>query len=137
MELQTAVTTTVELPGVVADVREIDTGVAKFELQLSVREQVDRDGHPQGLSLALHFARDLFEHATITGAGRRLHRILDAIAADGDVVVGDLEITDAPERALSTLPPDTLGAPATLPDLLARAVAAHRRRSPSSQARPG
>uniref|UniRef100_UPI003B8A65F8 non-ribosomal peptide synthase/polyketide synthase n=1 Tax=Rhodococcus sp. TaxID=1831 RepID=UPI003B8A65F8 len=124
LELQTAGTASAELPGVVADVREVDTGVAKFELQLSVREQVDDGGQPQGLSVAVHFASDLFDRATITSVAERLQCILEAIAADGGTVVGDVEITDETERALSARAPDVRGAAATLPDLLSRAVAA-------------
>ncbi|KAA0022469.1 non-ribosomal peptide synthetase [Antrihabitans cavernicola] len=81
------------------------------------------------MHLELRYIGALFDRPTIESLGARLLRIIEAVAAvaaDASVLVGDIELTSADERAALT---QISGAPdemaATLPDLLAAAVAAN------------
>ncbi|MFE3292550.1 amino acid adenylation domain-containing protein, partial [Rhodococcus sp. NPDC059234] len=124
LEFQHGEPTTVTMPGLSAEAAEVDPGVAKFDLQLGVRERFDDSGRAAGLSATLRFATDLFDRATVAGIGDRLVRILAAAATDPTAVVGDIVITDEQERALVAHERPRRAAPtATLPELFASTAA--------------
>ncbi|WP_317616036.1 non-ribosomal peptide synthetase [Rhodococcus sp. MTM3W5.2] len=124
LEFQHGEPTTVAMPGLSAEAAEVDTGVAKFDLQLGVRERFDDSGRAAGLSAALRFATDLFDRTTVAGICDRLVRILAAAAADPTAVVGDIEITDEQERSLAARGrPGRAVPPTTLPELFTSAAA--------------
>ncbi len=81
-----------ELAGLTAAEIEIDTHTAKFDLQLTVRDTVD------GLLARIEYATDLFDASTITDFGTRLVRVLDAVSADPNVVIGDIDLLSTAER---------------------------------------
>ncbi|WP_084727954.1 non-ribosomal peptide synthetase [Rhodococcoides yunnanense] len=88
------------LPGLTVTGVDLDVATAKFDLQLAVTE-LPSDSAAEGPLLAeLTYARDLFDEDTALGFGRRLTAIIDAIVADPDVVIGDIDIVDASERAV-------------------------------------
>ncbi|MFD4398675.1 amino acid adenylation domain-containing protein [Kitasatospora sp. NPDC058478] len=68
--------------------------VAKFDLSFRFTEQ----GSQAGLSVAVEYAADLFDHATVTALAERLLRVLRAVAADPDAPIGSIEILDPAER---------------------------------------
>ncbi|WP_226438027.1 amino acid adenylation domain-containing protein, partial [Rhodococcus yananensis] len=78
-----------ELPGLSVSRQEIDTNVAKFDLELTVAENIDGAGVPQGMSAQFSYATDLFDRATVVSFAERFVRVLGAVVADPAVVVGD------------------------------------------------
>ncbi|MEV7938301.1 amino acid adenylation domain-containing protein, partial [Kitasatospora sp. NPDC088264] len=68
--------------------------VAKFDLSFRFTEQ----GSQAGLSVAVEYAADLFDHATATALAERLLRVLRTVAADPDAPIGSIEILDPAER---------------------------------------
>ncbi|MFC9362658.1 amino acid adenylation domain-containing protein, partial [Rhodococcus sp. NPDC057014] len=131
IEFRNAEGTHLELPGLTVDSLDVDLEVAKFDLELSVAEQVDEDGAPAGLAAGLRFATDVLGRDTVTRFGERFLRVLDSIAAAGALPVGDIDILDPAERE-SVLPAfaEPVGAHATLVELFERAA----ERSPGTTA---
>ncbi|GAA4617549.1 non-ribosomal peptide synthetase [Actinoallomurus liliacearum] len=79
----------VELPGLTARIRPLESGTAKFDLLL------DLDASGAG---ALEYATDLFDPATAEAVAARLDRLLTAVAADPDTRIGAIDLLDEPER---------------------------------------
>ncbi|WDZ83433.1 condensation domain-containing protein [Micromonospora cathayae] len=74
-----------------------DTGTAKFDLTLAVRE--DHDGAtPRGIRGVLEYATDLFDADTATRLADRLGRLLRAATADPDTPVTDLDLLTTDEH---------------------------------------
>ncbi|MCB8909519.1 non-ribosomal peptide synthase/polyketide synthase [Rhodococcus rhodochrous] len=116
----------VELRGLTLDVLDIDTAVARFDLQLTLTEDFAEDGTPNGLGAAFTYATDLFDHSTVRGFADRFVRILEAVVREPEVVVGDIDLLDADERlAVLESRNDTAHElePATLVDLFDARVA--------------
>ncbi|WP_084525422.1 amino acid adenylation domain-containing protein [Nocardia vaccinii] len=127
LAFQNVSTIDVALPGVQISRAEVDTGASQFDLQLILSEEAGETGAAQGLSGMLSYARDLFDEATAAGFAARLMRVLDAVAADPAVVVGDIDWLDAEERTMLTSqvgarPPARQRPPELLTDLFAAAV---------------
>ena len=55
-------------------------------------------GEPSGLDIVLEYATDLYDQGTAERIGRRLARVLEAVAADPDVAVTDIDLLDPEER---------------------------------------
>ncbi|WP_433560909.1 amino acid adenylation domain-containing protein [Nocardia sp. CA-151230] len=91
----------VALPDVRVARAEVDTGATQFDLQLVLSESSDA-GVAQGISGMMSYARDLFDEATAAGIIRRMVRVLEAVADDPAVVVGDIDWLDADERSALT-----------------------------------
>ncbi|WP_226438490.1 non-ribosomal peptide synthetase, partial [Rhodococcus yananensis] len=91
---------------------ESDFTPAKFDLQLTVIESFDAAGEPAGLSFGWTYATDLFDESTIAGFAERLTRILTAMSADPNRVVGDIEILSGTERSRVTAVHGGAAAPA-------------------------
>ncbi|MFJ2938552.1 condensation domain-containing protein, partial [Streptomyces sp. NPDC087219] len=86
------------LPGVRAETRQLSAGIAKFDLTVNFYEHRDRVGHPSGLDIVLEYATDLYDPDTVEAAGERLARVLDAVIADPDVRVADIELLSSAQR---------------------------------------
>ncbi|WP_159041713.1 non-ribosomal peptide synthetase, partial [Streptomyces aureus] len=86
------------LPGVRAETRQLSAGIAKFDLTVNFYEHRDRVGHPNGLDIVLEYATDLYDPDTVEAAGERLARVLDAVIADPDVKVADIELLSSAQR---------------------------------------
>ncbi|MGW5438980.1 amino acid adenylation domain-containing protein [Nocardia asteroides] len=86
----------VELPGLRVDPVEMPPVGAKFDLEWMLAENVDADGAPTGISGTLTFARDLFEESTARTLGDRFVDVLDALTADPNQVLGELDVTAPP-----------------------------------------
>ncbi|WP_229864726.1 condensation domain-containing protein, partial [Streptomyces djakartensis] len=87
-----------DLPGLQANPLPVGTAAAKFDLSFTVAEQDGKDGEAVGISGALDYASDLFDHGTAQDLAGRFVRLLDAVAADPGRRVGELEILDGAER---------------------------------------
>ncbi|MCX4983997.1 non-ribosomal peptide synthetase [Streptomyces sp. NBC_00572] len=86
------------LPGVRAETRQLSAGIAKFDLTVNFYEHRDRVGHPSGLDIVLEYATDLYDPDTVEAAGERLARVLDAVIADPDVKIADIELLSTAQR---------------------------------------
>jgi len=75
-----------------------DTGTAKFDLTLALRELRDESGAAQGLAGVLEYAADLFDHSTAARFTELLTRILDAVATDPALAIGEIEVLSDEER---------------------------------------
>ncbi|MCF8781843.1 non-ribosomal peptide synthetase [Rhodococcus ruber] len=91
----------VTLPDVEIESVDLGGAVAKFDLQLTVSPR-EEAGKPAGMSAQFTYATDLFDESTVQGFAGRLIRLLAALAAGTDRVVGDLDLLDTAEhRALA------------------------------------
>ncbi|MEV6428724.1 amino acid adenylation domain-containing protein, partial [Nocardia sp. NPDC051463] len=84
---------TVTLPGLELDVVEFDTGTAKFDVQLTVGEAADGV-----LNLSWNYATELFDPETVASFADRLMRILQSVAEDPAIIVGDIDLLGEAER---------------------------------------
>ncbi|WP_330183508.1 amino acid adenylation domain-containing protein [Nocardia sp. NBC_01503] len=107
-----------ELPGLRVEPIEMPLPLAKFDLEFTVAESAD------GLAVSVQYATDLFQEGAVQALAHRLARVLDHIAGDSAVPVGDIDLLSAHERRLLREWNDTSQAIAvTLPHLLTRAAA--------------
>jgi amino acid adenylation domain-containing protein len=70
-----------EIPGLSMDVMEVETGSAKFDLYLLMRES------EQGFAGTLEYNRDLFDDATMTRLLGHFRRMLEGVAAAPDLPI--------------------------------------------------
>uniref|UniRef100_UPI0012FB6AA8 non-ribosomal peptide synthase/polyketide synthase n=1 Tax=Nocardia crassostreae TaxID=53428 RepID=UPI0012FB6AA8 len=88
-----------ELPDLTVSADELEVDIAKFDLQWTLTEQRGLTGEPNGLSVVLSYATDLFDARTVTEFGRRYLRVLETAIAAPETVVRDIDILDEGERA--------------------------------------
>ncbi|WP_439957560.1 amino acid adenylation domain-containing protein [Nocardia crassostreae] len=98
LALQNNETAVLELPGLTVAALDAELAAAKFDLQIGVDPLRAADGSPGELVVVFSYATDLFDEATMEALGRRLERILTAVATDPHLPVGDIDILDAAER---------------------------------------
>ncbi|WP_430333761.1 amino acid adenylation domain-containing protein [Rhodococcus sp. ACT016] len=99
---------------------DFDAAVAKFDLAVTLAEA---EAGASGLDVDLTYATDLFDEATMRSFADRFVLVLAAVAADTDVVVGDIDLLDAAEASALTAATDGTGSePALLPQILAAAA---------------
>ncbi|MFD6058124.1 amino acid adenylation domain-containing protein [Rhodococcus wratislaviensis] len=90
---------------------------ANFDLQLTVTES----GPGGRMHLDFGYDADLYEQSTIEHFASRLVRFLDAVSADPQLPVGDIDLFDAAERAaLVPAVGPAAPAPSTLREILTR-----------------
>ncbi|WP_082393480.1 non-ribosomal peptide synthetase [Nocardia arizonensis] len=94
LDLQNIESRALELAGLNVGDLDIDTGTAKFDLHLSLREA------GAGLAAVIDYATDLFDARTVATFAERLCRILDAIVADPTRTVADIDVLAPAERTL-------------------------------------
>ncbi|WP_249357923.1 non-ribosomal peptide synthase/polyketide synthase [Nocardia cyriacigeorgica] len=92
-----------ELPGIAARTSTLDTGVTKFDLQLTVTDRLGgaglREGPaPTGVPAEFTYATDLFDAETIAEYARLLLRVLRGIVEDTGRAVADIPLLDAAEQ---------------------------------------
>ncbi|WP_433628785.1 amino acid adenylation domain-containing protein [Nocardia sp. CA-120079] len=102
LAFQNVSTVDVALPGVRVALADVDTGATQFDLQLMLSDSSGNAGVAQGISGMMTYARDLFDEATAAAIVRRLVRVLEAVADDPDVVIGDIDWLEADERSALT-----------------------------------
>ncbi|MCL6669243.1 non-ribosomal peptide synthetase [Streptomyces panaciradicis] len=85
-----------QLDGHRVRLRPTATGTAKFDLFVDVLERHTPEGTPDGLTLHIEYATDLYDASTAEALGRALHDVLRTVGADPAVRVGQLPAV--PER---------------------------------------
>ncbi|MFD4354980.1 amino acid adenylation domain-containing protein [Nocardia sp. NPDC058518] len=88
-----------ELPGLRIAPVAAELAVSQFDLHLIVGDGYDADGAPTGIEGFFTYATDLFDAATVTAFADRLTLLLDAVVREPAVVVGDVDLRTAAERA--------------------------------------
>ena len=86
------------MPGLRAGFEPVESASAKFDLCLSLAEQLAADGSPAGLAGVLEYASDLFDQAGAQALAGRLIRLLEAAVGDADAPIGRLDILAPDER---------------------------------------
>nr|WP_281256189.1 non-ribosomal peptide synthase/polyketide synthase [Nocardia amikacinitolerans] len=86
--------TTFELPGLEVSGVPLDVVTAKFDLHLNFTGTA-----AEGMKAEIAYATDMFDGTTVASFAERLVRMLDAVVADPAVVLGDVDLLDASERA--------------------------------------
>ncbi|MFZ2529261.1 MAG: amino acid adenylation domain-containing protein, partial [Rhodococcus sp. (in: high G+C Gram-positive bacteria)] len=89
---------TLELPRLSVSQVDIDTNVARFDLELAVSESIGADGALGGMAVTLSYSADLFDESTVVSFAERFVRLLGAVVVDPSVPVGDVELLGADER---------------------------------------
>ncbi|ASU58915.1 non-ribosomal peptide synthetase [Nocardiopsis dassonvillei] len=98
LALQNAPVAEVRLPGATAEVDLVGTGTCRFDLVLSLTEQLDGEGELLGLTGIVEFDTDLFDQETVEAISRTLVRLLDRAVADPDQRIGAMDVLDDEER---------------------------------------
>ncbi|MFF2954225.1 amino acid adenylation domain-containing protein, partial [Kitasatospora sp. NPDC057965] len=86
------------LPGLGVEALPSDTGVAKFDLNVTLEEFLGPDGAPAGMDCALDYATDLFDRETAQAIAVRFGRLLAAVVARPDEPIGRADLLDRHER---------------------------------------
>ncbi|MFX0576171.1 non-ribosomal peptide synthase/polyketide synthase [Nocardia nepalensis] len=92
-----------ELPDLSVCTSTLETGVTKFDLQLTVTDGFAGAGlgegpAPAGVRAEFTYATDLFDETTIADYAQWLVRLLRAVVVDAELPVGDLPLLDAAGR---------------------------------------
>ncbi|MEU6311430.1 amino acid adenylation domain-containing protein [Streptomyces sp. NPDC047014] len=87
------------LSGLDAEALPADTGVAKFDLNVTLEEFFGPDGEPAGLDCAIDFATDLFDRETVEAVAARFGRLLTAMTEDPAQGIGRADLLAEGERA--------------------------------------
>nr|WP_280345500.1 non-ribosomal peptide synthase/polyketide synthase [Nocardia neocaledoniensis] len=128
LSFQNLADTTFELPGLTVSAVDYDSQLAKTDLHVTLYDRYTDDGAPAQLVTEFGYAIDLFDEATVQSFADRFLLVLDAVAADASVPVGDIDLLTAPEsERIVTAWNDTAHAidtDATLVSLLDATVAA-------------
>ena len=89
---------TLDLPGYRATAHSVEITTAKFDLSFTLAETRGVQGQPDGLTGSLVYAVDLFDRESVQRIVDRLVRVLEAVAADPAIRVGEIEVLSASER---------------------------------------
>ncbi|MET8774529.1 non-ribosomal peptide synthase/polyketide synthase [Nocardia sp. NPDC004654] len=90
------------LPGMSVRTGTLDTGVTKFDLQLTVTAGFAGAGlgegsAPAGVPAEFTYATDLFDEASVADFARWYLRVLEGLTGDPETAVGDLPLLDTAE----------------------------------------
>ncbi|MFD1810849.1 amino acid adenylation domain-containing protein [Rhodococcus gannanensis] len=89
-----------EIPGI-SGVRELGTGTARLDLDVTVRETRSQTGAPTGLDGVLTYDAGRYDHETVDEWASMLVRVLDAVTADPTVQIGRIDLL-GPDAAAGT-----------------------------------
>jgi len=119
----------IDLPGLTLMPVEVETGVARFDLTLTVAEEL------RGLTGTLEHDTYLFDRATAARLAGHLTMFLQSLTADPGKRLSDLPLLSPPERhqVLQEWAESTETPPAGAPGILER-IAAQARRTPDAVA---
>lgn len=98
--LQNAPTPELTLPGLHVSLASLAGAVAKFDLTLTLLEQVGQDGRANGLLGGLEYNADLFERRTAESIVSRLVRLLENAVVRPEAPLHQLQILEPAERGL-------------------------------------
>ncbi|MFI6890198.1 non-ribosomal peptide synthetase, partial [Streptosporangium canum] len=117
-----------ELDGLSVEPEPLETGVAKFDLLMSLTETAG------GLTGTLEYATDLFDPETAEGLVSRFLRLIHAVTADPDVSLSAIDILDARERHTILHEWSGTGSSPGVPSTIAEEFEAQVARSPHAVA---
>ncbi|MEV6583954.1 amino acid adenylation domain-containing protein, partial [Streptomyces sp. NPDC051582] len=98
LAFQNNVRAELDFPGVRADLEPVQGAVAKFDLSFSLGETHGDDGKPAGLEGQLDYRTDLFTETTVRGLADRMLRVLNAVVAEPDQLVREIDVLGVEER---------------------------------------
>ncbi|MGH3550594.1 MAG: amino acid adenylation domain-containing protein [Pseudonocardiaceae bacterium] len=87
-----------DLPGLRTSLVPVSTETAKRDLNFLLSEQRGPDGSPQGIDGFIEYASDLFDPATVETFFARWVRLLDAVVANPDRPISQIDILTPTER---------------------------------------
>ena len=87
-----------DLPGLVVRREPLARATAKFDLSFSLMECRAGDGSPEGIDGVVEFSTDLFDRQSVESMVIRLLAILEAVVANPDQPIGQIEILSPGER---------------------------------------
>ena len=87
-----------ELPELTITRQPVDFAAAQFDLTLYLAVNPGGDGVPAGISGSLEYATDLFDQPSAEAITWRLRRLLEQIAANPELPIGDIDILTSRER---------------------------------------
>ncbi|MEO9330657.1 condensation domain-containing protein, partial [Gordonia aurantiaca] len=89
----------ISVPGLTA--APVDAGIpaARFDLMIGLSTTHDETGRLAGLTGRIVYATDLFDDRTVRRLGTQIVDVLTAGMSDDRVIVGDIDLADAGERA--------------------------------------
>jgi amino acid adenylation domain-containing protein len=120
LTLQNAPAPHLALPGLTVAWVPFSGLVAKFDLAISLDEQLGEAGTALGITGELEYSLDLFDHGTAESIAARFARLLEAALTNPHVPLDQLEILGPEERCLLLETFNATTAPAserTLPEL--------------------
>ncbi|MFC8313030.1 amino acid adenylation domain-containing protein [Gordonia sp. NPDC057258] len=106
LAFQNISSTDIELPDLSVRAVEPDTGLALFDLQVTVADSYDAHGAPAGITGGVTFASDLFDASTVERFVERLVAMLEAMTIDADRPVHDVDLLDDAERSAALQGPN-------------------------------
>ncbi|MGW4633967.1 amino acid adenylation domain-containing protein [Nocardia sp. NPDC004415] len=86
------------LPGLTIEAMDLAARPAKFDLQVNVEPRLTQQGEPDEVNIVFTYATDLFDEPTVTMFAHGLTEIVNAVAADPRVRIGDIDLRDAQQR---------------------------------------
>nr|WP_068279790.1 non-ribosomal peptide synthetase [Aldersonia kunmingensis] len=111
--------TSAELPGLSITAVDFEAGLAKFDLQLTLRDSTAEDG----MWAEFLFARDLFDESTVRGFADRFTLLLASIVSAPRSPVGDLRMLSTAEyEQLTHVHGDEVMVRGLMPDELTHGV---------------
>ncbi|PBC41070.1 non-ribosomal peptide synthetase [Rhodococcus sp. ACPA4] len=114
-----ATTNTGEIAGISMTARAVDTGLTKFDLELTIAErheaEIEGISRPDGIDATLTYSTDLFDASTIEAMAENFVTLVESAVTDPATRVGDLHtLSDGesaavlPRRGQAGLPDATL-----------------------------
>jgi amino acid adenylation domain-containing protein len=107
--LEDASLASLDLPGLTVRPWPVDTSTAKFDLSLIVTETRSPENTAKasrklsGLSCVFEYSTDLFDEQFIARLAQRWVRLLEALVADQNQLLKQIQLTDEIERRLVTI----------------------------------
>nr|WNA11484.1 nonribosomal peptide synthetase [Kitasatospora sp.] len=100
LALQNAPEGVFQLPGLRVDVTPGRTGTAKFDLFLSLAEQRNPNGQPNGITGAIEYSNDIYDAPTVQQFFDRWIRLLDTATTRPDQPLSHIDLLTTEERGL-------------------------------------
>lgn len=113
-----------QLPGLNTSPVDLGTDAMEFDLSLHLDETEDLDGAPGGLAGELRYATDLFDPTTAAAFAARLVRVLEQVADDPELRVGDVDLLLDDTERQATLASEAELPESTVVEALAAQIAA-------------
>ncbi|MGV4989156.1 amino acid adenylation domain-containing protein, partial [Streptomyces sp. NRAIS4] len=120
------------LPDLETSAAPLPTATAKFDLDVSAREQRSESGECAGLDCAIEYATDLFDHATVQDLAARWVRLLKAAVQDPDRPIGRIDVLSTDERRVLLAATDRVVPAQTAADTLPELFRTQARTTPDS-----